>query len=129
MRAFDYHMKNARGLVGLLVYAVHYAVWSIARRPLIALASLGLFFLVGWYDVIAGFFVALFFCFWRYRWEPRVPGALAIVCLIACPLLLAASLTDAATMSAVFAWYFLVITVALQLVGVERSVQVESLDK
>ena len=65
-------------------------------------------------------FVATFVCFLLYQWDSRIVATGAIVSLAACPVLLIAKQQSIAEQMAVYAYYFLVMTVALQIVEYKR---------
>ena len=68
----------------------------------------------------AGFFWTLFIGFLVYEWDNRYVGALAILALVACPILLALEFQEDAEIMAVYAYYLLVITVVLQIIEFKR---------
>ena len=63
----------------------------------------------------------IFFSFLFYKWDDRILGTIAILFLIACPILSAFNLNAIEEQSAVFAFFFLVMTVALQIVEYKRN--------
>jgi hypothetical protein len=72
-------------------------------------------------DVISSLLWAMFFSFVLYRLDNRIVGVLAILCLTACPVLLALGQDAFAEYMAVFAFFFLCMTVALQLIELWRE--------
>ena len=58
----------------------------------------------------------LFLAFLLYDWDNRVIGTFAILSLITCPVLLSFNQSALAETMAVYAYYFLVMTVVLQIV-------------
>jgi hypothetical protein len=80
------------------------------------------FFLIGYAtDVISGLLWAFFFSFVLYRLDNRIVGVLAILCLTTCPILLALGQDAFAEYMAVFAFFFLCMTVAIQLIELWRE--------
>ena len=63
----------------------------------------------------------LFFSFLFYKWENRVIIGLGLLSLIACPFLLAGGKQEMAEMIAVFAYYFLAMGVALQIIEFKQK--------
>ena len=68
----------------------------------------------------AGVLWLLFLSFAVYEWENRVVGVLALVSLASCPVLLSLNQNDWAEVMAEWAYFFLVITVILQLIEYKR---------
>lgn len=68
----------------------------------------------------AAVFWTLFFAFLVFRWDSRYIGGLAILALTACPVLLSLELEAEAEQMAVYAYYFLVMTVVLQIIEFKR---------
>lgn len=66
-------------------------------------------------------FVTLFFAFLLYPWDNRIIAFCAMVCLAACPFLLIYNQENLAEQMATYAYYFLVITVVLQIVEYKRT--------
>ena len=66
-------------------------------------------------------FVTIFFSFLFYKWDSRITAFGAIVCLLLCPPLLFLEYGLVAEQMAVYAYYFLVITVILQIVEFKRN--------
>ena len=66
------------------------------------------------------FFWSLFLAFLFFAWDSRYVGALAILALTACPILLSLDLQEYAEQMAVYAYYLLVITVVLQIIEYKR---------
>lgn len=62
----------------------------------------------------------LFLLFLVYEWENRIIGVLALLALAACPALLSLGQNARAETMAVYAYYFLVMTVALQIAEYKR---------
>lgn len=73
-----------------------------------------------WLGPRAGVLWFLFGLFLVYEWENRVFGVAALLCLVACPVLLATKQDALAEQIAVYAYFFLVMTVALQLIEFKR---------
>ena len=74
-------------------------------------------------------FIATFVAFLLYRWESRILAACALVSLIACPFLLMLGESAFAEQMAVYAYYFLVMTVALQIIEFKREPQVPEITR
>ena len=81
------------------------------------------------YDLSSACLWFVFTAFLLYGWDNRYLGAAAILCLTACPMLLALDSSlwwptidfeAAAESVAVYAFFFLVMTVVLQLVDLKR---------
>ena len=70
----------------------------------------------------------LFFSFLFYGWENRIIAGFALLFLASCPFLLIYKREDLAETMAIYAYYFLVMTVVLQIAELKRdkSYQVES---
>ena len=66
-------------------------------------------------------FITLFVAFLLYQWDSRIFAAGALVSLASCPILLTVQLNSYAEQMAVYAYYFLVMTVALQIVEYKRN--------
>jgi hypothetical protein len=62
----------------------------------------------------------LFVLFLLYEWENRIIGVLAIGSLVCCPILLQFKQDDWAELMAVYAFFFLTMTVTLQIVEYKR---------
>jgi hypothetical protein len=69
------------------------------------------------------FFSTLFLCFLLYKWDSRIVAAGALISLAICPMLLLLNQNVWAELMAVYAYFFLVITVALQIVEYKRHPQ------
>ncbi|MCK5510891.1 hypothetical protein KAI65_05125 [Candidatus Parcubacteria bacterium] len=63
----------------------------------------------------------LFFSFLFYKWENRIIIGLALLCLLACPFLLAGGKQEIAEAIAVYAYYFLAMGVVLQIIEFKRN--------
>ena len=93
------------------------------RRDVLSLALLIILLtlLVIWeFKAESMFFLLAFVAFLLYQWDSRVIAAGALVSLVACPFLLIAGEDALAEQMAVYAYYFLVMTVALQIVEYKR---------
>src|SRR5437016_833192 len=75
--------------------------------------------------VLSGWEAAALWCFFLafllFAWDTRIPGVLALLFLASCPVLLIFHLDTRAEQSAVYAYYFLVMTVVLQIVEYKRK--------
>ena len=111
----DWINSDARTLVPRLLY-----VFEIAQKDILAnrWKSAGILVLgiaTGWaWGIQAGILWPLFASFLIFKWDSRIVGVLAILALILCPNLIANGLDDIAELVAVWAYFFLVITVVLQ---------------
>lgn len=65
-------------------------------------------------------FSALFALFAYYSWDNRVTATGALVCLAICPVLLILKQDAYAEVVAIYAYYFLIVTVLLQLIEYKR---------
>jgi|SRR3989344_9056286 len=88
------------------------------KRGVLALVLAGLFFWL--YGLSAGLLWLLFLLFLVYEWENRIIGVLALLALASCPILLSFNQNAWAETMAVYAYFFLVMTVALQIVEYKR---------
>lgn len=68
----------------------------------------------------------LFFAFILYKWDSRIIAVLALACLGACPFLLIFKKESSAENFAIYAYYFLVITIILQIVEYKRANKLSS---
>ncbi|OGG51395.1 hypothetical protein A2704_03440 [Candidatus Kaiserbacteria bacterium RIFCSPHIGHO2_01_FULL_54_36b] len=68
------------------------------------------------FGIISAILWSVFFAFVFYRWDTRIIGSFAILALTACPILLALEEKAFAEQMAVYAYYFLVMTVLLQII-------------
>jgi len=88
------------------------------KRGVLALILAGLFF--WWLGMSAGLLWLLFLMFLLYGWENRIIGVMALICLVTCPFLLTFKQDAWAETMAVYAYFFLVMTVVLQIVEYKR---------
>lgn len=98
------------------------AAWiQVRTKPLFLIIALVIGIAMGlWLGPRAGILWFLFSVFLLYEWENRLFGLAAIVCLMACPVLLSLKKDVQAEQIAVYAYFFLVMTVGLQLVEFKR---------
>jgi hypothetical protein len=96
---------------------------DVRNNPLLAVLILILLaLLVIWrFNIDSIFFLSLFAAFFLYRWESRVMAAGALVTLAACPPLLMVGEHALAEQMAIYAYYFLISTVALQILEFNRA--------
>lgn len=118
----DFFLVMARGV---------YIAWRrVARRPLRMVTVLALAGAAGWYwGISAGLLWGLFLFFALYRLDSRVVGSLAIVTLVVCPVLLSLGSEWGDTTAeevAVYAYFFLVMTVVLQILEYRRQAKREA---
>ncbi len=94
------------------------APWLTVEKSLIILTlGLGIFAFLG----TAAIFWSVFLAFLFFRWDNRILGAVAILLLTSCPILLSIDQDAIAEEMAVYAYYFLVMTVALQIIELKRK--------
>lgn len=89
----DIKSKKWRGLVVILLSVLSYFLWGLSSALL-------------WF---------LFLAFFAYGWESRIVAAFALICLAICPILLSLKKDALAEQMAIYAYYFLVMTVVLQI--------------
>jgi hypothetical protein len=90
----DIRNKKYRGLVVLVPFVGCYSLWGFASALM-------------W---------CLFFSFLFYDWENRIIAVFALVSLIICPILLIFGMESAANRVAEYVYFFLLMTVILQIV-------------
>jgi len=87
-------------------------------RGLIVLAfAISAYFL---WDLSSALLWLLFLVFLVYEWENRIIAVLALISLASCPVLLSFKKDALAEQMAVYAYFFLVMTVVLQIVEYKR---------
>lgn len=122
------------GLIAYVVFVIilnsRHVQWGIAqgwgdvKRDMLSFALLAIFLalLIIWeFKTESIFFLITFATFLLYRWESRVIAALALASLALCPLLLIIGEDALAEQMAVYAYYFLVMTVVLQIIEFKRG--------
>lgn len=72
------------------------------------------------FGISAGLLWFLFLMFLFYDWDNRIIGVLALISLASCPFLLQLKQDVIAEQMAVYAYFFLVMTVVLQIVEYKR---------
>ena len=87
-------------------------------RLLLALTIAALF--GAWFGVRAFALWSVFLLFAFYDWENRIVGVLALLSLVSCPVLLQLKRDDQAEVMAVYAYFFLAMTVGLQFIEYKR---------
>ena len=91
------------------------------KRGILALIIAGFFF---WqYDLNAGLLWLLFLLFLFYGWENRIIAVLALISLASCPILLSLKKDALAEQMAIYAYFFLVMTVVLQIVEYRKDLK------
>ena len=90
----DFKYKKWRGLITLAVSVAAYFLWGLSSAIL-------------W---------LLFLAFLVYGWENRIIAACALICLVGCPFLLASKAEALTEQVTVYAYFFLVMTVILQII-------------
>ncbi len=90
---------------------------DIMKKKYYSLALAMLFFVLWWQlSLTAAIFWILFLSFLLYQWDSRDIALLALISLASCPFLLIFKKEALAEQMAIYAYYFLVITVVLQIV-------------
>lgn len=89
----------------------------IGKTLILLVLGFGIFAFLG----TAAIFWSIFFAFLFFRWDNRILGALAILALTTCPILLSLELNAYAEEMAAYAYYFLVMTVVLQIIEFKRE--------
>lgn len=96
-------------------------VGQIRRKPARALVAALIAVGMGiWLGPRAGMLWLLFLLFLVYEWENRIIGVLVLISLASCPFLLSFHQDAFAETMAVYAYFFLVMTVTLQIVEFKR---------
>lgn len=72
-------------------------------------------------NLTAGFFWTVFFLFALFKLDSKYVGQAALVCLVCLPFLLALGKDPVAEQLAVYAFFLLTITVALQIIELKSS--------
>lgn len=73
-----------------------------------------------WMGLRAGILWLVWVAFALYEWDNRIIGVAAILCLASCPFLLQFNQKDWAELMAVYAFFFLSMTVVLQIIEFKR---------
>jgi len=110
--------KRPKEFVKRVFLRVRNDVWSKPKRGVAALVIAAVFFWM--YGIGAALLWLLFLLFLVYEWENRIIGVFSLISLVSCPILLALNQHDVAETMAVYAYFFLVMTVALQIVEYKR---------
>ncbi|MFA5130523.1 MAG: hypothetical protein WC477_06465 [Patescibacteria group bacterium] len=109
-------------LAKIICDACIFAFMQVRKMPLRAIISLVIAAGFGfWLGPRAGALWLLFLLFLVYEWENRIVGVLALISLASCPFLLSFHQDDFAEIMAQYAYFFLVITVVLQIVEYKRN--------
>jgi len=118
-------IKRIKKFLRFLVTNFKKLFWFIVRdiknnkkRGILALILAGLFF--WWFGISAGLLWFLFLMFLFYGWENRIIGVLALISLVSCPILISFKQNTLAETMAAYAYFFLVMTVVLQIVEYKR---------
>lgn len=85
----------------------------------VILVAISIIFGVLW-GLSAGLLWFLFLAFALYDWDNRVIGVMALIFLVSCPFLLSFEQDALAEQMAVYAYFFLVMTVVLQIIEYKR---------
>ena len=94
----DVRRKWLRGIIVLILAGGAFYLWGLSSALL-------------W---------LLFLSFLVYEWENRIIAVMALVSLASCPVLLSLKKDDLAETMAVYAYFFLVMTVVLQIIEYKR---------
>ncbi len=93
----------------------------ISRKLQTVLLIIALILMIIWkQDAEAIILWMLFLSFLLYEWENRIIAGLALFSLASCPFLLIYKKEDLAEIMAIYAYYFLVMAVVLQIVELKR---------
>ena len=95
-----------------------YLILKVSLK-VIVLVDVG-FFILTLFGSEAMVFWTVFLSFLLFGWDSRFAGALAILALTACPILLSLDFQADAEQVAVYAYYLLVMTVVLQIIEFKR---------
>ena len=87
------------------------------RGSIVLALAIGAYFL---WDLSSALLWLLFLLFLVYEWENRIIGVLALISLASCPFLLQFKKDALAEQIVVYAYFFLVMTVILQIVEYKR---------
>ena len=74
-----------------------------------------------WFGPRAGMLWLFFLLFLVYAWDSRIVGTVAVISLVSCPFLLVFHKDSASEVMAQYAYFFLVMTVILQIAEYKRS--------
>ena len=97
--------------------------WKMTIKGIVvALASVAIGW---WFGVSAGLLWFLFLIFLVYAWDSRVIGVLALLALAACPVLQILKKDDLKETAAVYAFFFLTMTVGLEIADLVRPTKEE----
>lgn len=97
------------------------AATDVVQHPWRLLLALTIAALFGaWFGVRAFALWSVFLLFAYYDWENRIVGVFALLSLVSCPVLLQLKRDDQAEVMAVYAYFFLAMTVGLQLIEYKR---------
>jgi len=103
----------------IVVFDIKNKKW---RGLIVLILSFGAFFL---WDLSSALLWLLFLLFLIYGWENRIIAFLALISLASCPFLLSFKKDELAEKMAVYAYFFLVMTVVLQIVEYRRDLKNE----
>ncbi|MCK5320533.1 hypothetical protein KAJ61_04040 [Candidatus Parcubacteria bacterium] len=105
-----------------MIKSVQRAIVDIKKKKTYGGLLIIFFALIFWkISLSAALLWVLFFSFLFYKWENRVIIALALLCLIICPFLLAGGKQEIAEIMAVYAYYFLAMGVILQIIEFKQN--------
>ncbi len=124
-RGYAWVKASGQRLVAVIVTnakrAWHRATTDILQYPWRLLLAFTIAALFGaWFGVRAFALWSVFLLFAIYDWENRIVGVFALLSLVSCPVLLQFTPDDRAEVMAVYAYFFLAMTVGLQLIEYKR---------
>ncbi|MCX6715653.1 MAG: hypothetical protein NT077_01390 [Candidatus Taylorbacteria bacterium] len=114
-----------------LIRAVRIGIGDIKKEYLYSVLTLifVILLLIWNFSYEAIIFLILFVAFALYDWDSRIIATGALVSLASCPILLITKQDAIAEQMAVYAYYFLVMTVVLQIIEYKRHPEVYKEDK
>jgi len=84
-----------------------------------------IFCLILWlFNIEAAILISVFFAFLIYSWDSRILGGFAIILLLTCFVFMIFRKENIAETIAIYAYYFLVITMVLQIVEFKKHPEV-----
>lgn len=92
----------------------------VKKNYLSIILSIIFVFLVWEVNLTTAALSVLFLAFFLYKWDSRIMAVLALACLITCPFLLIFKNKLLAENFAIYTYYFLVLTVILQIIEYKR---------
>jgi hypothetical protein len=100
----------------------------IIKKKIYSIFLIILFIILFWkISLTAAIFWNLFFIFLFFKYDSRYVAAMALMSLASCPFLLIFKKEPAAEQMAIYAYYFLVMTVVLQIAEYRRESKEEKM--